>query len=46
MEKCAPFGFLGNWALVAPYFYSRFYIFYRPILEEYVSQIEKGLHLL
>ncbi len=46
MEDYAPFVFLGSWALVVPYFCSRFHIFDRPILEEYVSQVEKGPHLL
>jgi hypothetical protein len=42
MEDCAPSIFLGNWALVAPYLCFRFCIFDRPILEKYVSQIERG----
>ncbi len=46
MEDCAPFAFLRNWALVAPYLCSRFHIFNRPVLEEYVSQVEGGPHLL
>ncbi len=37
--------FLRSWALVPPYLCSRFYIFDRPILEEYVSQVEGGPHL-
>jgi hypothetical protein len=37
MEVCAPFVFLGSWALVAPYLCSMFHIIYKPILEEYVS---------
>ncbi len=45
MEDCAPFVFLGSWVLVAPYLCSRFHIFNRPILEEYVSQVEGGPHL-
>jgi hypothetical protein len=32
--------------MVAPYFCSSFHIFDRPILEEYVSQVEGGPHLL
>jgi hypothetical protein len=35
--------FLRSWALVAPYLCSRFLIFNRPILEDYVSQVE-GAH--
>jgi hypothetical protein len=45
MEDCAPFIFLRSWVLVIPYLCSRFCIFNRPILEEYVSQIEGGPHL-
>jgi hypothetical protein len=37
MEDYAPSAFLGGWALVALYLCSRFRIFDRPILEEYVS---------
>jgi hypothetical protein len=37
MENYAPSIFLGNWALVASYLCSRFHIFNRSILEEYVS---------
>ncbi len=32
--------------MVVPYSCSMFCIFDRPILEEYVSQVEKGPHLL
>jgi len=46
MENCAPFAFLWNWALVVSYLCSRFRIFHKPILEEYVSQVEGGPHLL
>jgi len=46
MEECAPFAFIGSWALVVPYLCFRFHIFDRPILEKYVSQVEGGLHLL
>jgi hypothetical protein len=46
MEDYAPSIFLRNWALVASYLCSRFCIFDRPILEEYVSQVEGGGHLL
>jgi hypothetical protein len=45
MEDCAPSIFLGSWALVALYLCSRFCIFDRPILEEYVSQVKGGPHL-
>ncbi len=45
MEDCAPFAFVGNWVLVAPYLCSRFCIFNKPILEEYVCQVEGGPHL-
>jgi len=45
MEDCVPFIFLGSWALVAPYLCSKFRIFDRPILEEYVFQVEGGPHL-
>ncbi len=38
--------FLRSWALVAPYLCSRFRVFDRPILEEYVSQVEGAPHLL
>ncbi len=46
MEDYAPYAFIGNQALVAPYLCARFRIFYRPILEEYVFQIEGGPHML
>jgi hypothetical protein len=46
MEDCAPFTFLGNWALVAPYMCSKFCIFDKPILDEYVSQVEGDPQLL
>jgi len=46
MEDCAPSIFLGNWALMVPYLCFKFHIFNRPILEEYVSQVERGPHLL
>jgi hypothetical protein len=42
MEDCAPSIFLKNWALVALYLCSRFCIFYRPVLEKYVSQVEEA----
>ncbi len=46
MEDYAPFVFLRNWVLMAPYLCSRFHIFNRPILEEYVSQVKRGPHRL
>jgi len=46
MEDCAPSIFLGNWALMVLYLCFKFHIFNRPILEEYVSQVERGPHLL
>jgi hypothetical protein len=46
MEDCAPFVFLGSWILVAPYLCFKFHIFNRLVLEEYVSQVEGGSHLL
>jgi hypothetical protein len=45
MEDYAPSTFLGSWVLAVPYLCFRFCIFYRPILEEYVSQVEEGPHL-
>ncbi len=45
MEDCAPSIFLMNWALVAPYLCSRFRIFDKLVLEEYVFQVEGGPHL-
>ncbi len=46
MEDCAPSTFLGNLTLVALYLCSKICIFDRPILEKYVSQVERGPHLL
>jgi len=46
MEDYAPFTFIGNYALVVLYLCSRFRIFYRPILEEYIFQVERDPHLL
>jgi hypothetical protein len=43
---CPHLFFIGNWVVVAPYLCSRFHIFYKPILEEYVFQVEGGPHLL
>jgi hypothetical protein len=37
MEDCAPSVFLGSWVLMFPYLCYKFYIFDRPVLEEYVS---------
>ncbi len=45
MENCAPSIFLRSWTLVAPYLCYKFRIFDRPILEEYVFQVEGGQHL-
>jgi len=45
MEDCVPFDFLRNWVLVVSYLCSRFHIFDRPILEEYVFQVEGGPHM-
>ncbi len=46
MEDYAPSIFLRNWTVVAPYLCSKFRIFDKPILEQYVSQVEGGPHLL
>jgi hypothetical protein len=46
MEDCAPFAFLRSWVLVTLYLYSRFHIFDRLVLKEYVFQVEGGPHLL
>ncbi len=44
MENCAPSTFFRELNfLVAPYLCFKFHIFNRPILEEYVSQVE-GAH--
>jgi hypothetical protein len=43
MEKCALSIFLGSWVLVAPYLCSRFCIFHRLFLEEYIFKL-KGAH--
>jgi hypothetical protein len=45
IENCAPFIFLRNWVLVVPYLCFTFRIFYRPVLEKYVFQVEGGPHL-
>jgi hypothetical protein len=45
MEDCVPFAFLKSWVLVASYLCSKFPIFDRPVLEEYVFQVEGGPHL-
>jgi len=42
MEDYAPSVFLGSCALVASYLCSKFHIFNRLILEEYVFQVERG----
>jgi hypothetical protein len=36
MKECAPFIFLRSWVFVALYLCSRFHIFNKPVLEEYV----------
>jgi hypothetical protein len=41
-----PFVFIRSWALVASYLCFKFSFFDKPILEEYVSQVEGGPHLL
>jgi hypothetical protein len=46
MEDCATSIFGGNWVLVAIYLCSRFHIFNRFILKEFVSHVKRGLHLL
>jgi hypothetical protein len=45
MEDYAPSIFLRSWALMVPYLCSKFRIFNRPILKEYVFQIENSPHL-
>jgi hypothetical protein len=45
MEDCAPSIFLGSWVMLNPYLCFKFHIFDRPILGEYVSQVEGGLHM-
>jgi hypothetical protein len=42
MEDCAQFSFLGNWVLVATYLCYKLHIFYIPILEKYVFQVERA----
>jgi hypothetical protein len=46
MEDYVPFVFLRSWVLVALYLCFRFRIFDRPVLYEYVFQVEKGPRLL
>jgi len=46
MEDCVPFIFLGSWVLMALYLCFNFCIFYKPILEKYVSHVEGGSHFL
>jgi hypothetical protein len=46
MEDYAPFTFIGSWAFVASYLCFRFCIFDRLVLEEYISKVEGGPHLL
>ncbi len=45
MEDYALSTFLGSWALVVLYLCSMFRIFDRPILKEYIFQVEGGPHL-
>jgi len=45
MEDYAPFAFLGSWVLMALYLCSRFHIFNKPVLEEYVFKVNGGPHL-
>ncbi len=45
MEDCAQSMFLGSWALVVPHLCSKFYIFDRPILEEFLT-LRGGAYLL
>ncbi len=45
MEDGALPVFLGSWVLVVSYMCSKFCIFDKPVLEEYVSQVEGGAHL-
>jgi len=46
MEDYAPFTFIGTWVLVAPYLCFRFRILDKLVLNEYVSQVERGPHSL
>jgi hypothetical protein len=43
MEDCAPFTFLGSWALVVSYLCFKFHISDTSISQEYVFQVE-GAH--
>jgi hypothetical protein len=36
MEDCIPLVFLRSWVLMVLYLCSKFHIFYKPILEEYI----------
>jgi hypothetical protein len=40
MKNCAQSDDLGNWALVAPYLCVRFFIFDKPILEEFFFRLK------
>jgi hypothetical protein len=42
-EGLCPIFFLKSWVLMVPYLYFRLRIFNRPVLEEYASQVERGL---
>jgi len=46
MEDYVPIIFLRSWVLVALYLCSKFCIFNRPVLKEYVSQVERSPYLL
>jgi hypothetical protein len=46
MEDCAPSAFQGSWGSIGYVFVFRFCIFYRLVLEEYVSEVEGVSHLL
>jgi hypothetical protein len=46
MEDCAPSTFIRSWTLVALYLCSRFCIFDKHVLEEYVFKVEGGPHHL
>jgi hypothetical protein len=46
MEDCAPTYLSRELVLVAPYLCFRFCIFNKPVLEEYLSQVDGGSHLL
>ncbi len=45
MEGCAPFVFLGSWALVAPYLCFRFCIFDRPMYQQKILVVKFDMSL-